>query len=218
MSSPFSTSRNRDVRAPIAAAVLLLAAAWYWREQLLIDGDQADPFNPEPDWTDEVNAALATARRVFVPTPAADMQTSPAGLAMLHARESLSLTRYRLGDGGWTIGWGRYYPDGGRVPPERIDRVTADLWFAEDVRDRGERWVQAYVDVPLSQPQFDALVSMAFNLKPASFRTIAEAVNAGQDPEDAAMKFIRAGTNLERGLRNRRELELAMYRSGVNQA
>ena len=94
-----------------------------------------------------------------------------------------------------------------------IDRATADEWFALDVKERGEKWVKTYVTVPLTQPQFDALVSMAYNLSPRSFKTIADAVNAGEDPEAAALQFVRAGTGLERGLRRRRAVEVAMFRT-----
>jgi len=209
------------MRAALAAALLLLAAAYYWRQQQQAEqGADIDPDDyPEetddtsPDLTDELSAAMSTVRNFIAPTPAAGMSTSPAGLAHLQGFERLSLTPYRLGDGGTTIGWGRFYPDGGAQPPARIDRATADAWFAQDVQERGERWVKAYVTVPLTQPQFDALVSMAFNLSPKSFRTIADAVNAGIDPEAAALRFVRAGTNLERGLRNRRSAELAMFRA-----
>jgi lysozyme len=214
----------------MAAAALLLAAAWWWRSQqqpadlAAPDPGPFDPYAPDaewqpdeentaPDWSDELTAALSTARNFIAPTPAAGMSISPAGLAHLQKSESLSLTRYRLGDGGWTIGWGRYYRDGGPVPPERIDRATADAWFAEDIESRAARWVRAYVTAPLTQPQFDALASMAYNLSPKSFRTIADAVNEGRDPEAAALRFVRAGTNLERGLRNRRKAEMALYRT-----
>jgi lysozyme len=134
---------------------------------------------------------------------------------MLKRGEALRLTRYRLGDGGWTIGYGRYYPDGGPLPPESISRDTAEAWFADDVEQRGARWVRAYVSVPLLQHQFDALTHIAFNLSPKSFKTIADAVNAGQDPEAAALRFVRAGTNLEAGLRNRRAREIALWRTGI---
>lgn len=199
------------MRAHAAAAVLLLAAAWYWREHLSDDNDELELA---PDWTDEVTAALSTLRNTIAPTPVQGMRTSAAGLAHLKRRESLSLTPYRLGDGGSTIGWGRYYPDNGPPPPDRIDRATAEAWFVEDVRERGERWVTVYVDVPLLQHQFDALVSMAYNLSPRSFRKIAAAVNAGEDPANMALQFIRQGTHLEAGLRTRRQAELAMYRTG----
>lgn len=216
--------------ATVAAAALLIAAAYTARRQLL---DSAAPVAnetgnadalaefPEPEAYeptdvgvfDTLTAAAMTAANTLIGTTAARMTTSATGLAAIRRHESCRLQRYRLGDGGWTIGWGRYYPDGGPLPPERIDQATADAWFLQDVAERGERWVRAYVTVDLTQPQFDALTSMAYNLSPKSFRTIADAVNAGQDPEAAAMRYIRAGTNLERGLRNRRLAELSTYRA-----
>lgn len=217
------------MRTIAAAALLLAAAAYWWRSQQDQQGQGGalDPYAPDadwqpeiqdttPTWLDEVDATFSSVKNIILPTPAAGMTTSSTGLAHLQEFEALRLTPYRLGDGGSTIGWGRFYPDSGPPPPASIDRATADAWFAEDVRERGERWVKAYVNVPLTQPQFDALVSMAYNLSPKSFRTIAEAVNAGNDPEAAAMRFVRAGTNLERGLRRRRESELALFRSDAS--
>jgi len=67
-------------------------------------------------------------------TDAAGMRTSAAGLQAIQQWERLSLTPYRLGDGGTTIGWGRYYPDSGPPPPDRITQATAEEWFAIDVR------------------------------------------------------------------------------------
>ena len=118
-------------------------------------------------------------------------------------------------DGGFTNGYGHYWPYGGAVPPETITTEQADVQFAQDLEQRAARWVRAYVSAPLTQNQFDALVSMAFNLKPSSFKTIANAVNDGQDPEDAALEYVRAGTSLEAGLRNRRAREIALYRTGT---
>ena len=171
--------------------------------------------NPAPDWTDQVDAALAAVGNAVAPTFASQLAPSPALEGMLKQGEALRLTPYRLGDGGATLGYGRYFPDGGTSPPAGIDQAIADAWFADDIEARAARWVRAYVTAPIVQTQFDALCSMAYNLRPASFRTIADAVNVGNDPGDAAMQFIRAGTNLENGLRNRRARELDLYRNGV---
>lgn len=196
--------------ATIAAAALLMAGAWWWSRQRSLSATTTDP-----DWTDEADAMLHEAINTVMPTPVAGMAPSAELLEMLKQGEALRLVRYRLGDGGWTIGYGRYYPDGGIEPPEAISRATAEAWFLEDVEARGARWVRAYVKVPLLQHQFDALTHMAFNLKPSSFKTIAEAVNAGDDPEEAALRYVRAGSNLEAGLRNRRRREIALYRQGT---
>jgi len=197
-----------------AAGALLLAASYHVQRQV---DDQVDAGDDDtsPDWTDQVDATLSSVRNLIVPTPAADMNPSPELVDMLKRGESLRLHAYRLGDGGWTIGYGRYYPDDGPPPPDEISVDQAEAWFQEDIENRGARWVRAYVTAPLTQQQFDALVSMAFNLKPKSFRTIADAVNGGQDPEDAALQYVRAGTNLEHGLRVRRAREIALYREGT---
>ena len=215
-----------------AVAALVLAAAVYRLRSapagLVLAGETGNPSSspdagewpeldpyapPDASVLDGLMASTAGAVNALRGTSAAGMSTSSAGLAHIQQFEGLRLTRYRLGDGGYTIGWGRYYPDSGPPPPERIDRATADAWFAQDVAERGERWVRAYVTADLTQPQFDALVSMAYNLSPRSFRQIADQVNQGNDPERAALQFIRAGTNLERGLRNRRAAELALFRA-----
>lgn len=191
-------------------AGLLLLATDYLRRQL-VDGDALEP----PDWTDEVTAMAYEARNAITGSPVAFLVPSSALVAMLKRLERLALAPYRLGDGGSTIGYGRFYPDGGPVPPARIDAATAESWFAEDLEDRGARWVRAYVSVPLQQHQFDALVHMAFNLSPKSFRNIADAVNRGEDPEAQALRYVRAGTNLEAGLRTRRREEMNLYRNGI---
>ena len=124
------------------------------------------------------------------------------------------LVRRDLGDGGYTIGYGRFETDSARLP-ERITAEQAEAMLLEDIEARGARWVRAYITVALDQQQFDALTSMAYNLSPQSFRTIAAAVNRGESPDAAAMRYILPGTRFERGLRNRRSAELAMYHQGV---
>lgn len=124
------------------------------------------------------------------------------------------LERRNLGDGGYTIGFGRFERDPAMLP-ERITAQQAEAMLLEDIEARGARWVRAYVTVALDQQQFDALTSMAYNLSPQSFRTIAAAVNRGDSPDAAALRYVLPGTRFERGLRNRRGAELAIYHQGV---
>jgi lysozyme len=192
-------------------ALLLALGLVAWRRSIVASAAGAT-------LTDDLDALVSEARNLVLPAPVADMRPSESLLAMLQTSERLRLTPYRLGDGGSTIGWGRFYPDSGPPPPAAISRDTADQWFDDDVEARAARWVRAYVRVPLLQHQFDALVHMAFNLSPKAFRTIADAINAGQGPEAAALQFIRAGSNLEAGLRNRREREFALFNDGTYHA
>ena len=197
------------------AALLMVGGVMVWRQRQPTYASQAPEDAPE--WSDLLTYAASAARDAVMPSPVADMAPSDRLRDMLKAGERLALQRYRLGDGGWTIGFGRFYRDPAE-PPESITREQAESWFAEDVEARAARWVRAFVSVPLLQHQFDALCHMAYNLSPKAFKTIAEAVNAGQDPEAAALQFVRAGSNLEKGLRNRRGREIALYRAGTYSA
>lgn len=166
--------------------------------------DESDPLygSDNPDEADMLDSAANF-------DPSNELET------MLKRGEGLRLTPYQLGDGGWTLGYGRFFPFAGGPPPASISQSTADEWFSQDLEERGAKWVRMYVTTPINQFQFDALCSLAYNLKPSSFKTIADAVNAGRDPEPEMLNFIREGTNLERGLRIRRAREIALYRSGV---
>lgn len=161
----------------------------------------------------DTGAAILSAVNAIRGTPASTMRPSAQVVAMLRASESLRLQRYRLGDGGWTIGWGRFYPDSGPPPPESITREQAEAWFLEDIEARAARWVRAYVTAPLTQAQFDALVHFAYNVSPRATRTVAAEVNAGRDPAPVMLRYVLPGSHLERGLRNRRAKEIALYRS-----
>lgn len=155
-----------------------------------------DPDNA-PDLLDEAATVANEIANAVTGSPAAWYSTSEAMKKRLKKREALMLNRYQLGDGGWTIGYGRFYKSGGPLPPASIDRDTAERWFTEDLVERGEKWVKLYVSVPVTQNQFDALVSMAYNLRPSSFKRIAEAVNQGQDPTPSLVSEDGPGRNAD---------------------
>ena len=136
---------------------------------------------------------------------------------MLRGIERLALVPYRLpGEKGETIGYGRFYPDSGPVrAPRSITPGMAELMFAEDVEQRAAKWVRLYVTRALTQYQFDALVHMAYNLSPGAFKTIAEAVNRGEDPEAQAMRYLGTDPKVRQGVINRRNAELNLFRNGV---
>lgn len=136
---------------------------------------------------------------------------------MLKKGERLMLNEYELGDGGFTIGYGHFTPYAS--PSARIrgplTNAQADALFAEDIEARAAKWVRAYVKIDLNQNQFDAMVHLAFNLSPRSFKTIADVLNVGGDWRAQALQYVRKGSNLERGLRIRRAREIALFETGV---
>jgi lysozyme len=161
--------------------------------------------------TDQISDALADARVAVQGSPVADMVISDAMIERLKTKERLKLDRYELGDGGWTIGYGHYTRYNQPAPPLSISEFQADQYFREDLEERCQKWVRKYITVDLTQNQYDALCSLAFNLSPPSFKKICDEVNEGRSPEPVMFRYVLAGSNKERGLRIRRTEELAIF-------
>lgn len=88
------------------------------------------------------------------------MKISQAGIDLIKGFESLQLDAYRCPAGVWTIGWGHTL---GVQPGTQISRERAEELLAEDI-SAVERDLPAVVQVNLTQGQWDAMVSLSFNL------------------------------------------------------
>lgn len=144
------------------------------------------------------------------------MKTSANGIAHIKEFEGFRGKRYLCPAGKWTIGYGHVI----------VDSERATLWDADLTEEqatkllmkdlvRFEDAVLAMVAVPLTQGQFDALVSFAYNLGEAKLRssTLLKLLNAGD--YDGARKQINRwvysnGKKLE-GLIRRRARETEMF-------
>lgn len=203
------------MRAPLLFGVAAFAFLMASRAKASNAGSDFE----EPSFIDEVTGTVAETANRIMGTAASSMTVSPEMREKLKLRERLMLQRYELGDGGWTIGYGHFTKYGKPPPPLSITREEAEAIFDDDIEERAMRWVRAYVTAPLTQSQFDALTSMAFNMSPGAFQTIAEYVNRGEDPTERAMHYTRPDLPaLHQGLINRRNEELAWYfREGIAQ-
>lgn len=105
------------------------------------------------------------------------MRTSPAGLELIKTFEGLRETAVRLPDGRWTIGYGHV-----RTAREGLSITAADAetLLIQDLRPI-EAAISTMVFAPLMQNQFDALVSLAYNISLGQFREseIVSHLNAG---------------------------------------
>jgi lysozyme len=93
------------------------------------------------------------------------MKLSEQGINLIKSFEGLRLSAYRDVAGIWTIGYGSTrYHDGKPVKPgdKLADEQQADALFANTL-GQYEDAVNQYVKVPLTQSQFDALVSFTYN-------------------------------------------------------
>src|SRR4051812_29269811 len=93
--------------------------------------------------------------------------TSASGLAIIKHFEGCRLEAYQCPAGVWTIGYGSTR---GVVPGLRVTEAGADERLRFDV-DQVDHQLSFAVHVPLSQNQWDALASFAFNLGIGTLRS-----------------------------------------------
>lgn len=145
------------------------------------------------------------------------MKTSDKGLALIKSFEGFSARPYLCPAGVPTIGYGAtYYPDGRRVTMQ--DRPVSESDASAMLRSMlasYEAGIARYVQVPLTQGQYDALVSFAYNLGLSALKssTLLRLVNA-RDWRGAAAQFARwnrAGGKVLPGLTRRREAERLLF-------
>jgi GH24 family phage-related lysozyme (muramidase) len=105
------------------------------------------------------------------------MQTSSEAVKQIAQFEGFRNHAYNDVSGNATIGVGHLLHLG-PCTPEDLQLVwtneQVDNQFAIDLRTKAEVFVHEYVRVPLTQGQFDALVSACFNLGPAVLKRIVE--------------------------------------------
>ena len=140
------------------------------------------------------------------------MKISEEGLELIRHFEGLRLTAYLCPAGVLTIGHGHTGKD--VKPGIKIDIFDAEILLKNDCA-KFEDSVNVLVEVPISQGQFDALVSFCYNLGAGALKgsTLLKLLNAG-DYDAAGGQFIRwnkcNGRKLD-GLTARREAEQELY-------
>lgn len=143
------------------------------------------------------------------------MKLSKAGLELIKHFEGCKLTAYRCPAGVLTIGYGS---TGVHVKPGMtISQQEAEQMLLGDLA-RFVVGVSEVVRADMTQGQFDALVSFAFNLGLGALRgsTLLAKFKAG-DVAGAAKEFHRwnrAGGKVLDGLTKRREAERALFLAG----
>lgn len=121
------------------------------------------------------------------------MNISKNGIELIKRFEGLELKAYPDSVGVWTIGYGwTQAVDGKKIAPGmKIDQATADRLLKCGVVQY-EQGVNQLVKVRITQGQFDALVSFAYNLglRSLSTSTLLRKLNNG-DTQGAADEFGR---------------------------
>lgn len=140
------------------------------------------------------------------------MKTSPAGRALIEKYEGLRLRSYQDVVGVWTIGYGctgRAIGPGLTITKEMADQMLSDR-LAQEFEPAVNR---ECAGVPTTQGQFDALVSLHYNVGTKGGKTVVALHRLGSydDAADAFLLYDHAGGREIDALAERREEEGQMY-------
>lgn len=132
---------------------------------------------------------------------------------LVESFEGCRLTAYKDARGIWTIGYGHTLNvhEGMTITQEQ-----ADEFLREDIQN-AVRCVDGKVGPPITQNQFDALVSFVFNVGCAAFSTstMLREINSGSilAAADEFPRWNRAGSQVLEGLTHRRSAERTLFLS-----
>ncbi|WP_209329026.1 lysozyme [Lunatimonas salinarum] len=145
------------------------------------------------------------------------MNLNDRGISLMHEFEGLRLNAYLCPAKIPTIGWGNTkYENGQSVKMgDSITKERADELF-KNIADDFAKGVRRLITVTLTENQFGALVSFAYNLGLGNLQrsTLLKKVNANpNDPtiRDEFLRWTRAGGRVLQGLVRRRQAEANLY-------
>jgi lysozyme len=143
---------------------------------------------------------------------------SPKGFDLIKRFEGLQLQAYKCPAGIPTIGYGNtYYPNGKKVQltDEPITQSIADK-LLESLLPPYEKAVDSFCRDDISQSQFDALCSFAYNVGVGNLQksTLIKKVNL--NPKDVSiadefLKWNKSNGAVLKGLTKRRQAEADLY-------
>ncbi len=147
-------------------------------------------------------------------------QASVKGINLIKKYEGLSLKPYKCPAGLATIGYGAtYYPNGIKVKltDKPISEYEASTMLSNMLRHY-EISVDSYTRDDLTQGQFDALVSFAYNCGLGNLKssTLLKKVNANPNDPTIRQEFLKwnkGGGKVLAGLTKRRTEEADLYES-----
>lgn len=141
------------------------------------------------------------------------MKISQEGVNLIKHFEGCRLEAYKCPAGVWTIGYGHTK---GVKEGDAIEQEAAEAFLIEDL-EAFEQAVARLVKVPITQQQFDALVSFTFNLGAGNLAasTLLRKLNNYQYAEvpEQMMRWVKAGGQVLDGLVRRRAAEAALFQN-----
>ena len=146
------------------------------------------------------------------------LKTSNNGIVLIKQHEGFSRVPYECPASVVAIGYGSTtYENGKQVllsdPP--ITEAAADRLFRKKI-SKYEKWVNKLVKTDINQNQFDALVSLSYNIGFGSIKRsrLLKLVNENPNDPQIAIEFLRwrkANGKVIKGLETRRQKEVELY-------
>lgn len=134
------------------------------------------------------------------------MRISQSGIDLIKKFEGVRLVAYKCPAGVWTIGYGH---TAGVKEGMVISLEQAENMLRSDL-NKYEDYVEDNVTFPMSQNQFDALVSFTFNCGVGNLRTLIKNRTPEQIAE-AILLYDKGGGKVLEGLVKRRKDEQALF-------
>jgi lysozyme len=146
------------------------------------------------------------------------MKLDDNGYKLIQGFEGLSLVPYKCSAGVATIGWGAtFYPSGIKVTMQDkpISLATAS-WMFRTIADKFAVDVDKMIKANINQNQFNAIVSLAYNIGLAGLAksSLLKKVNANPSDPTITNSFLvwnKAGGKILNGLTKRRAIEAKLY-------
>ncbi|MCQ2232128.1 MAG: lysozyme [Paludibacteraceae bacterium] len=144
-----------------------------------------------------------------------DMTIGIDGINLIKHFEGCRLESYQDSVGVWTIGYGHTQ---GVFAGQRITQADAEALLRQDLANFSKS-VSNIVPSNVSQNQFDALVSFAYNLGVKNLKTSTLLKKVKDNPNDPTIadefgRWVYAGGKKLTGLVRRRESEAKLYSTG----
>lgn len=143
------------------------------------------------------------------------MTTSFIGKRLIKTFEGYRDTAYLCPAGVWTIGWGH---TSGVSSGDTCTEEQAEAWLTQDLKS-AEKTVEG-AGLHLSQLEFDALVSLVYNIGSGNFNnsTLLKLLRQSTKPRPEIEKHWKewrlASGTVQKGLVRRRAAEYTLYSKG----
>ena len=146
------------------------------------------------------------------------MKLDENGYKLLQEFEGLSLVPYKCSAGVATIGYGAtFYPSGKKVTMQDapISLVTAK-WMLKETADKFAADVDKMIKANINQNQFNAIVSLAYNIGLGGLQKSSLLKKVNANPNDLTIRnsflvWNKAGGKINNGLTKRRTKEANLY-------